>query len=88
MDVNICCSVLDFVLIIPWIEKSKLMFSESPVGFYAYTSTYTEKNLGGFMNFEHVCISQKPPFEWGDVMIPHSVDAVQLTQAVANYFIR
>ncbi|KAH9552642.1 hypothetical protein CY35_09G077100 [Sphagnum magellanicum] len=29
----------------------------------------------------------EPPFEWGDVMIPHSVDAVQLTQAVANYFI-
>ncbi len=80
--------MLDFVLIIPWIEKSKLMFSESPVGFYDYTSTYAEKNLGGFMNFEHVCISQKHAFEWGDFTIPHSVDAVQLTQAVANYFIR
>ncbi len=40
------------------------------------------------MNFEHVCISQKHAFEWGDDTIPHSVDAVQLTQAVANYFIR
>lgn len=64
------------------------MFSESPVGFYTHTSTYTEKNLGGFMNFEHVCISQKHTFEWGDDTIPHSVDAVQLTQGVANFFIR
>ncbi|CAM6036511.1 unnamed protein product [Sphagnum compactum] len=30
---------------------------------------------------------EKHAFEWGDDMIPHSVDAVQLTQAVANYFI-
>ncbi len=40
------------------------------------------------MNFEHVCISQKHAFEWGDDTIPHSVDAVQLTQGVANFFIR
>jgi hypothetical protein len=64
------------------------MFSELSCGILHYTSTYTEKNLGGFMNFEHVCISQKHAFEWGDDTIPHSVDAVQLTQAVANYFIR
>lgn len=30
---------------------------------------------------------EKHTFEWGDDTIPHSVDAVQLTQGVANFFI-
>ncbi|CAK9882624.1 unnamed protein product [Sphagnum jensenii] len=30
---------------------------------------------------------EKHAFEWGDDTIPHSVDAVQLTQGVANFFI-
>lgn len=31
---------------------------------------------------------QKNVFEWGSSMIPHTEDAVQVTQHVANYFIR
>ncbi|KAL5707393.1 folate gamma-glutamyl hydrolase [Ranunculus cassubicifolius] len=31
---------------------------------------------------------EKNAFEWGSQMIPHSEDAIQVTQHVANYFIR
>ena len=30
---------------------------------------------------------QKNPFEWGLNNIPHSTDAIKLTQLVADYFI-
>lgn len=31
---------------------------------------------------------QKNAFEWGLSMIPHSDDAVQVTQHAANFFVR
>jgi hypothetical protein len=31
---------------------------------------------------------QKNLFEWGDATIPHTADAVQLTQGISNYLIR
>jgi len=30
---------------------------------------------------------QKNAFEWGLDMIPHSADAIEITQSAANYFI-
>jgi hypothetical protein len=82
----VLCSIL-FLLYLG-LRNPNLCFLKCSLGFYAYISTYTQKNLRGFMNFEHVCISQKHAFEWGDDTIPHSVDAVQLTQGVANFLIR
>ena len=31
---------------------------------------------------------QKNAFEWGSTMIPHSEDAIQVTQHVANFLVR
>jgi gamma-glutamyl hydrolase len=31
---------------------------------------------------------QKNAFEWGLSMIPHSEDAIQVTQHIANFFVR
>jgi hypothetical protein len=36
----------------------------------------------------YICIVQKNAFEWGLSMIPHSEDAVQVTQHVANFLVR
>lgn len=33
-------------------------------------------------------VLQKNAFEWGNNMIPHSEDAVRVTQHVANFLIR
>lgn len=81
----VLCSIL-FLLYLG-LRNPNLCFQKALWDF-TLTPPHTQKNLGGFMNFEHVCISQKHAFEWGDDTIPHSVDAVQLTQGVANFFIR
>jgi hypothetical protein len=41
-----------------------------------------------FYHDKFVCILQKDIFEFGKQMIPHSEEAVQVTQNFANYFIR
>ena len=40
-----------------------------------------------FYHDKFVCILQKAIFEFGKQMIPHSEEAVQVTQNFANYFI-
>ena len=41
-------------------------------------------------HWQHHCLYtlQKNAFEWGLSMIPHSEDAVQVTQHVANFLVR
>ena len=40
------------------------------------------------VSVSYICTVQKNAFEWGLSMIPHSEDAVQVTQHVANFLVR
>ncbi|KAI3927607.1 hypothetical protein MKX01_026540 [Papaver californicum] len=58
--------------------------------FFRVVTTRTDEDNQEYVSTVQACdypITGKNAFEWGYSTIPHSEDAIQVTQHVANYFI-